>query len=104
MLTLTFGLGVFDVVCGVLLVVALVQVIGRTEDFTRDATAAWVWTVLEPSVAVVVGCAPSLKPLWRVLRGRRGGGAGRVGRVGNAVVASANSVAENRALVAVSSR
>ena len=44
--------------------------LNSTDDYTWTAIDCWVWSVLEPSLAVVVACGPTLAPLIAAILGR----------------------------------
>ncbi|KAL8737568.1 MAG: hypothetical protein Q9181_001546 [Wetmoreana brouardii] len=68
-LSVVFALGFLDIIVGILRIVYLVD-LNNTSDYTWDAVNCWIWSVLEPSLAVLVACAPTLKPMIAVAMGR----------------------------------
>ncbi|KAL8714547.1 MAG: hypothetical protein Q9220_001495 [cf. Caloplaca sp. 1 TL-2023] len=65
-LSLIFALGTLDIIVGILRIVYLVDLDDAT-DYTWVAVNCWVWSVLEPGLAVQVVCAPTLGPVLSVL-------------------------------------
>ncbi|TAQ89247.1 hypothetical protein B7494_g2458 [Chlorociboria aeruginascens] len=72
-----FALGIIDIVISILRIVELLRI-----DFEGDVSFTLIytsiWSITEPSIAIVVGCAPILRPLLeklipvRLLRSRSG--------------------------------
>ena len=67
---LTFVPCVRDIIVGILRIVSLVA-LGSSPDYTFAAINTWVWSVLEPGLAVIVACAPTFPPLIAALRHMR---------------------------------
>ena len=58
-----------DIIVGILRIIYLVA-LNTAEDYTWVAVNCWIWSVLEPSLAVVVACGPTLGPLIAALLSR----------------------------------
>lgn len=55
-----------DIIFGILRIIYLFA-LNKAEDYTWVAVDCWIWSVLEPSLAVVVACGPTLGPLIAAL-------------------------------------
>ena len=54
-----------DIIVSILRIVYLVNTdYSPTADFTWESTGTYVWSVIEPSLAVIVACAAVLRPLF----------------------------------------
>ena len=51
-----------DIIVGILRIIYLVA-INTAKDYTWIAVDCWIWSVFEPSLAVMVACGPTLGPL-----------------------------------------
>lgn len=58
-----------DIIVGILRIVYLVA-LNSAEDYTWTAVNCWIWSVLEPSLAVMVACGPTLGPVVSACFGR----------------------------------
>ena len=57
-----------DIIVGILRIIYLVA-LNTAKDYTWVAVNCWIWSVFEPSLAVVVACGPTLGPLIATLLG-----------------------------------
>ncbi|KAI4248159.1 MAG: hypothetical protein LQ352_006004 [Teloschistes flavicans] len=69
-LSAVFTLGFLNIIVAILRIIYLVK-LHNTSDYTWDAVKCWIWSVLEPGLAVLVACAPTLQPVIAVAMGRR---------------------------------
>ena len=58
-----------DIIVGILRIISLVA-LNTAKDYTWVAVNCWIWSVFEPSLAVMVACGPTLGPLIAALHGR----------------------------------
>lgn len=58
-----------DIIVGILRIIYLVA-LNTAKDYTWVAVNCWIWSVFEPSLAVMVACGPTLGPLITALHGR----------------------------------
>ncbi|KAG8526147.1 uncharacterized protein KY384_000140 [Bacidia gigantensis] len=68
-LSFVFALGTLDIIVAILRIIYLVQ-LNTTKDYTWDAVDCWIWSVLEPSLAAMVACGPTLGPTISSCLGR----------------------------------
>ncbi|KAI9687137.1 MAG: hypothetical protein M1822_002548, partial [Bathelium mastoideum] len=65
-LSIVFALGFLDIIVAILRIVYLVNTNVSTDpDFTFDLTNTFVWSVIEPSLGVIVACGALLRPIFR---------------------------------------
>ncbi|KAL8951356.1 MAG: hypothetical protein Q9183_007460 [Haloplaca sp. 2 TL-2023] len=59
-----------DIIVSILRIVYLAHLI-TANDFTQTATNTWIWSVLEPCLAMMVACGPTLRPVIKATLGRK---------------------------------
>lgn len=58
-----------DIIVAILRIIYLVA-LDTAKDYTWVAVNCWIWSVLEPSLAVIVACSPTFGPFVAAIRGR----------------------------------
>lgn len=62
-LSFLFALAFLDIIVAILRIYYLTQLNFNT-DFTWDATGTYIWSIIEPSLAVIIACGAVLRPLF----------------------------------------